>query len=82
MLGGIDLICGIWVYNDELQIKFTFFSRFNDFCPLDFEIWPTIYLSPFYFTMISDTDLIFGLRVYNDKLPIMFEFRSDWMILG
>jgi hypothetical protein len=24
MLGDIDLIFGIWVYNDELQIKFTF----------------------------------------------------------
>jgi hypothetical protein len=26
MLGDIDLIFGIWVYNDELQIKFTFHS--------------------------------------------------------
>jgi hypothetical protein len=26
MLGDIDLIFGIWVYNDELQIKFTFCS--------------------------------------------------------
>ena len=26
MLGDIDLIFGIWVYNDELQIKFTFLS--------------------------------------------------------
>jgi hypothetical protein len=26
MLGGIDLIFGILVYNDELQIKFTFRS--------------------------------------------------------
>jgi hypothetical protein len=26
MLGDIDLIFGIWVYNDELQIKFTFRS--------------------------------------------------------
>ena len=24
MLGDIDLIFGIWVYNNELQIKFTF----------------------------------------------------------
>jgi len=26
MLGDIDLIFGMWVYNDELQIKFTFRS--------------------------------------------------------
>jgi hypothetical protein len=26
MLGDIDLMFGIWVYNDELQIKFTFRS--------------------------------------------------------
>jgi hypothetical protein len=26
MLVDIDLIFGIWVYNDELQIKFTFHS--------------------------------------------------------
>jgi hypothetical protein len=27
MLWDIDLIFGMWVYNDELQIKFTFHSR-------------------------------------------------------
>jgi hypothetical protein len=26
MLGDIDLMFGIWVYNDELQVKFTFRS--------------------------------------------------------
>ena len=26
MLGDIDLIFGMWVYNDKLQIKFTFRS--------------------------------------------------------
>jgi len=26
MLGDIDLMFGMWVYNDELQIKFTFRS--------------------------------------------------------
>jgi hypothetical protein len=31
MLGDIDLMFGIWVYNDELQIKLTF--RSNDFWP-------------------------------------------------
>ena len=31
MLGDIDLIFGIWAYNDELQIKFTFRSGPKNF---------------------------------------------------
>jgi hypothetical protein len=40
----IDLIFGMWVYNDKLQIKFTFrpVVIFAEFWPLDFEIWPNI----------------------------------------
>jgi hypothetical protein len=75
MFGEIDLMFGIWVYNDELQIKFTFRSGpmiIGRVMPLDFEIWP---LSPLYFTMIWDIDLIFGMRVYNHKLQINFEIN-------
>ena len=75
MLGEIDLMFGIWVYSDELQIKFTFRSGpmiIGRVMPLDFEIWP---LSPLYFTMIWDIDLIFGMRVYNHKLQINFEIN-------
>jgi len=32
MLGDIDLIFGMWVYNDELQIKFTCRSGPMIFC--------------------------------------------------
>ena len=32
MLGDIELMFGIWVYNDELQIKFTFRSSPMIFC--------------------------------------------------
>ena len=45
MFGDIDLIFGIWVYNDELQIKFTFCSGpmiLAELWPLDFEIWQNI----------------------------------------
>ena len=45
MIWDIDLIFGLWVYNDELQIKFTFRSGpmiFGRVMPLDFEIWPNI----------------------------------------
>jgi hypothetical protein len=38
MLGDIDLIFVIWVYNDELQIKLTFRSAPMIFGRLDFEI--------------------------------------------
>jgi hypothetical protein len=72
MLGDIDLMFGIWVYNDELQIMFTFRS---ELWPLDFEIWSNIQLSPLYFTIIWDIDLIFGMRVYNQKLQINFEIH-------
>jgi hypothetical protein len=45
MFGDIDLIFGMWVYNDKLQIKFTFHSGpmiLVKLWPLDFEIWPNI----------------------------------------
>jgi hypothetical protein len=62
MLGYIDLIFGVWVYNDELQIKFTFHS-----CPMIFgrvmalgllNFAKYLVVSPLYFTMIWDIDLI------------------------
>jgi hypothetical protein len=74
---------GIWVYNDDLQIKFTFRSGpmiFGRVMALG--LWNLAKLSPLYFTMIWDIDLIFGMWVHSDELPIKFEFRSDWMILG
>ena len=42
MLGDIDLIFVIWVYNDELQIELTFRSGPMIFGRLDFEIWQNI----------------------------------------
>ena len=48
MLWDIDLIFGMWVYNDKLQIKFTFCSGPMILWPLDFEIWPNIQLSPLF----------------------------------
>ena len=85
IFGDIDLIFGIWVYNDELQIKFTFRSG-----PMIFDrvmargLWNLFkYLVvTTFFTMIWDIDSIFGVWVYSDELPIKFEFRSDWMNLG
>jgi hypothetical protein len=61
MLGDIDLIFGIWVYNDELQIKFhsgpMIFGR-----AMARGLWNLakyLVVSPLYFTMIWYIDLIF-----------------------
>jgi hypothetical protein len=74
------MIFGIWVYNDELQIKFTFRSGpmiFGRVMALG--LWNLakylVKMSPLYFTMIWDIDLIFGMRVYNHKLQINFEIH-------
>jgi hypothetical protein len=96
MLGDIDLIFGICVYNDELQIKFTFCSGpmiFGQFtavglCNLVLSGYSGLKFGQvfswrhFLYTMIWDIDLIFGIWVHSDELPIKFEFRSEWMILG
>jgi hypothetical protein len=45
MLWDIDFIFGMWVYNDKLQIKFTFRSVqwfLAELWDLDFEIWSNI----------------------------------------
>ena len=73
MLGDIDLIYGIWVYNDELQIKFTFHSGPMIFgWVMALGLWNLVkYLVvTTLFTMIWDIDLIFGMRVYDHKLQI------------
>ena len=85
MLGDMDLLFGIWVYNDELQIRFTFYSGLIIFDRvMALGLWNLAYylVSPFYFTMIWDIDLIFGMRVYNHKLQINFEIHFGWIIFG
>ena len=40
MLGDIELIFGVWVYNDELQVQFTFSSGPMNFGRvMDLELW-------------------------------------------
>jgi len=96
MLGDIDLIFGIWMYNDELQIKFTFssgpmiFGQLTavELCNLVLSEYSSLKFGQifswrhFFYTMIWDIDLIFGIWVHSDELPIKFEFRSEWMIFG
>ena len=65
MLGDIDLIFGIYVYNNELQIKFTFrsgpmiFGRVMALGRLKFgQIFSC---HQCFFAMLGDIDLIFGI---------------------
>ena len=86
MLWDIDLIFGMWVYSDKLQIKFTFRSGpiiFGRVMALGLLKFGQIFsCHHFFFTMLGDIDLIFGTRVYNPKLQINFEMHSGWMIFG
>ena len=79
MLGYIDLIYGIWVYNDELQINCTFCSGPMIFGRvMAFRFWNLAkYLVVItFFAMLGDIDLTFGIWVYNDELQIQFAFCS------
>ena len=82
MLGDIDLMFGIWVYNAELQIKFTFRSGpmiFGQVMALG--LWNLAKYLVVTTLFHYDIDLIFGMRVYNHKLQINFEIHSGWMII-
>ena len=84
MLWDIDLIFGMWVYNDKLQIKFTFCSGqmiFGRVVALGLK-FGQIFSCQHFFSMLGDIDLIFGLWVYNDELQIKFIFCSGPMNFG
>ena len=82
MLAYIDLMFGIWVYNDELQINCTFCFGpmiFGRVMALGFWNFAKYLVdATFFFTMIWNIDLMFGTWVHSDELPIKVEFRSDW----
>ena len=82
MLWDIDLIFGMWVYSDKLQIEFTFRSGpmiFGQVMALG--LFGQIFSCHHFFSLCLEI-LIFGMRVYNLKLQISFEIRSGWMIFG
>ena len=86
MIWDIDLIFGLRVYNDKLQINNEIHSGWMIFGQLTavglWNLAKYLVVTTFFFTMILDIDLIFGMWVCSDELRIMFEFRSDWIILG
>ena len=86
MLWDIELIFGMWVYNDTLQVKITFRSS-----PMIFDrvmalgLWNLakyLVVTTFFLAMLGDIDLICGIWVYNDELQIKIKFRSGLMIFG
>ena len=76
----------MWVYNDKLQIKFTFHSGpmiFGRVMALG--LWNLVkhlVVTTFFFAMLGDIDLMFSIWVYNDELQIKFTFHSGPMIFG
>ena len=85
MLWDIDLIFGMWMYNNKLQIKFTFrsapmiFGRVMSLGPWNLVKYLVVTT---FFAMLGDIDLMFGIWVYNDELQIKFTFCSGPMIFG
>ena len=82
MLGDIDLMFGIRLYNDELQIKFTFCSG-----SMIFGLWNLakylVVAILFHYDLRCWLDFWFeSVYQYNDKLQINFEIHSGWMIFG
>jgi hypothetical protein len=86
MIWDIDLLFGMRIYNNNLQIIFEIHSDWMIFGQLTavghWNLAKYLVVTTFFSTMIWDIDLIFGMWVYSDELPIKFEFHSDWMILG
>jgi hypothetical protein len=89
MTWDIDLVCGMRVYSNQLQINFEFYSVewfLANLQLLDFEIWPNIKLSPLVFAMLEDIDLICGIWVHSDELQnkayISFRCNDIWPSYG
>ena len=75
----------MWVYNDKLQIKFTFRSGLMIFWP-SYGPWTLKFgqiFSCYHFISLGFEILTwFLLWEYNHKLQINFEICSGWMIFG
>jgi hypothetical protein len=77
---------GILVYNDELQIKFTFCSGpmiFGRVMALGLWNLAQIFSCHHFFSLCLEIlTWFFGIWVYNDELQIKFTFCSGSMIFG
>jgi hypothetical protein len=85
VLWDIDLIFGMWVFNDKLQIKFMFRSVpmiFGRVMALGLWNLAKYLVVTTFFRYAWYIDLISGIWVYNDELQIKFTFRSVPIIFG
>jgi hypothetical protein len=88
MLGDIDLIFGIWVYNNELQIKLTFRSGrmiFGRVMALGLWNLAKYLVVTTFFRYAWRYWLDFWhiyIWIYNDELQNKFTFHSGPMIFG
>jgi hypothetical protein len=82
MLWDIDLIFGMWVYNEDLpdQVYVLFRSGPMIFgrvmCPWTLKVGQIFSCHHFFFTLIWDVDLVFGMWVHSEDLPIKFVILS------
>ena len=84
VLWDIDLIFGMWLYLDELQLNFEFRSGrmiFSWVMALEL-FFSNFKLSGLFFHVLWNIDLIFGMWLYLDELQFKFEFRSGRMIFS
>jgi hypothetical protein len=82
MLWDIDLIFGMWVYNDKLQIKFTLRSGpmiFGRFMALGLK-FGQIYSFHHFFSLCLE--ILIWCLIYMYELQIKFTFCSGPMIFG
>jgi hypothetical protein len=73
------------VYNDKLQIKFTFCYGpmiFGRVMALGLWNLAKYLVVTTFFAMLGDIDLMFDIWGYNDELQLKFTFRSGPMICG
>jgi hypothetical protein len=85
ILWDIDLIFGMWVYNDKLQIKCMFRSGPMIVCRvMSLGLWnlAKYLVVTTFFRYAWRYWLDVWLWVYNDELQINFTFRSGPMIFG
>jgi hypothetical protein len=85
VLWDIDLIFGMWVFNDKLHINFMFRSVpmiFGRVMALGLWNLAKYLVVTTFFRYAGYIDLISGIWVYNDELQIKFTFRSVPMIFG
>ena len=81
----IDLIFGMWLYLDELQLSSNFVPvewLLADLWPLNLYFCSNVKLSGLFLEVLWYIDLIFGIWLYLDELQFKLEFCSGRLTFG